>query len=58
MEALRKFITREVCSPQQLLLQRIMQGWRSLVSGVGRLGKQLLTEPVANPHGLTNTTTN
>jgi hypothetical protein len=54
-EALRQFITGEVWSPEQLLLQTIMQGWRSLVSGAGRLGKQVLTEAVANPYMVANT---
>ena len=51
LEELRVFITQAVWSPEQLLLQRVIKRWRSLVSGAsGRLGKQVLSQPVANPY--------
>jgi hypothetical protein len=51
LEELRVFITREVWSPEQVLLQMILQRWRSLVSEAsGRLGKQVVSKPVANPY--------
>jgi hypothetical protein len=51
LENLRVFITREVWSPEQFLLQTILQRWRSLVSGAsGRLGQQVVSQPVANPY--------
>ena len=51
LEELRLFITREVWSPEQVLLQMILQRWRTLVSGAsGRLGQQVLSQPVANPY--------
>jgi hypothetical protein len=51
LEELRLFIMREVWSPEQVLLQMILQRWRSLVSGAsGRLGKQVVRQPVANPY--------
>jgi hypothetical protein len=51
LEDLRVFITREVWSPEQVLLQTILQRWRSLVSGAsGRLGQQVVSQPVANPY--------
>ncbi len=50
LEELRVFITQAVWSPEQVLLQRVIKRWRSLVSGAsGRLGKQVLSQPVANP---------
>jgi hypothetical protein len=51
LEELRVFITREVWSPEQVLLQTILQRWRSLVSGAsGRLGQLVVSQPVANPY--------
>jgi hypothetical protein len=51
LEELRVFIKQEVWSPEQILLQSILQRWRSLVSGAsGRLGKQVVSKPVANPY--------
>jgi hypothetical protein len=51
LEELRVFITREVWSPEQVLLQMILQRWRSVVSEAsGRLGKQVVSKPVANPY--------
>ena len=51
LEELRVFITRDVWSPEQVLLQMIQQRWRSLVSEAsGRLGKQVVSQPVANPY--------
>ncbi|MCX5960866.1 MAG: ATP-binding protein, partial [Cyanobacteria bacterium] len=51
LEDLRVFITREVWSPEQVLLQTILKRWRSLVSGAsGRLGQQVVSQPVANPY--------
>ena len=51
LENLRVFITREVWSPEQVLLQTILQRWRSLVSGAsGRLGQLVVSQPVANPY--------
>jgi len=51
LEELLMFITREVWSPEQVLLQTILQRWRNLVSEAsGRLGKQVVSKPVANPY--------
>jgi len=51
LEELRVFIAREVWSPEQVMLQMILQRWRSLVSGAsGRLGQQVLSKRVANPY--------
>ncbi len=51
LEELWMFINREVWSPEQVLLQMILQHWRSLVSEAsGRLGKQVVSQPVANPY--------
>ena len=51
LEDLRVFITQEVWSPEQVLLQAILLRWRSLVSGAsGRLGQQVVSQPVANPY--------
>lgn len=51
LEELRVFITKAVWSPEQVLLQRVIKRGRSLVSGAsGRLGKQVLSQPVANPY--------
>jgi hypothetical protein len=51
LEELRVFIQQEVWSPEQILLQSILQRWRSLLSEAsGRLGKQVVSQPVANPY--------